>query len=408
MIQACELVRLRSLGGKGRPVIKAGPFGSAITKDKYSDTGYKVYGQEQVIAQDATIGNYYIPEEVFQKLKACQVKAGDLLISLVGTVGKCLVIPDDHEAGIINPRLLRLSFDNKKVCPHFIKYVLESDESKKTFLRYSQGGTMGVLNAEIVGSIKVFLPSKNEQNNIVAVIKIWDRAIDQTEKLIEAKRKFKKGLMQKLLTGQKRLGEELQPWRKVHLREVFQRVQRSIPDRETPEVLSITATVGFVSQKDKFSRVIAGKNLERYVLLRKGEYAYNKGNSKSFPQGCIYRLKEYDEGAVPNVYYSFRANSKDVYPPFYSHYFSNGVFGHQLSRVINTGVRNDGLLNLDADDFFSVQIHLPPIDEQKKIAAIFDAANEEIRLLGEELTALRNQKKGLMQKLLTGNIRVKV
>lgn len=211
--------------------------------------------------------------------------------------------------------------------------------------------------------------------------------------------------MQQLFSGKRRFPSFSDNWNMIPIDSVFKRVTRKTDDI-IPEVLSITASVGFVSQKDKFSRVIAGKNLEKYTLLRKGEFSYNKGNSKSYPQGCIYRLKEYDEGAVPNVYYSFQASSEKVHEPFYEHYFSSGALNHPLSRLINTGVRNDGLLNLKADDFFSVKIPLPPIEEQTKIALLFDSLNIEINLLCRELDALKEQKKGLMHQLLTGKKRV--
>ena len=136
--------------------------------------------------------------------------------------------------------------------------------------------------------------------------------------------------MQQLLTGKRRLPGFEGELRTVHLGDIFERVQRSIPDGEFPEVLSITAKVGFVSQREKFSKVIAGKNLENYVLIRRGEFSYNKGNSLTYPQGCVFRLKEFDEGAVPSVFYSFCAASEEVCPDFYSHFFSAGGLNHQL------------------------------------------------------------------------------
>lgn len=125
-----------------------------------------------------------------------------------------------------------------------------------------------------------------------------------------------------------------------------------------------TAKVGFVQQKDKFSRIIAGQNLKRYILLKKGEFAYNKGNSKTYPQGCVYMLEDFDEAAVPNVYFCFRPRNSGINGKFYKFYFENGLLNHQLQNVINTGVRNDGLLNLNPDDFFNIRIKVPSISEQ--------------------------------------------
>jgi type I restriction enzyme S subunit len=100
---------LANLGVDGRATIKAGPFGSALKKEFYIAKGYKIYGQEQVISGDPFYGDYYIDQEKYKKLQSCSVERGDLLISLVGTIGKVLVIPEGAEPGIINPRLLRIS-----------------------------------------------------------------------------------------------------------------------------------------------------------------------------------------------------------------------------------------------------------------------------------------------------------
>ena len=271
----------------------------------------------------------------------------------------------------------------------------------------SQGGNQANLSGGLIKSFRLLLPPTYEQEKIAAILHTWDRAIDLSERLITEKQERRKGLMQQLLTGKKRLPGLTGEWQEAQLNKVFERVQHSIHEGKTPEVLSITAKVGFVSQREKFSKVIAGKNLEKYVLIRRGEFSFNKGNSKTYPQGCVFRLKEFDEGAVPNVFYSFRTKLPEVCPEFYSHFFASGGLNHQLSRVINTGVRNDGLLNLKASDFFTVKIPLPPVEEQEQIAKILTLANQELDLLQTKADALRKQKKGLMQQLLTGKTRVK-
>ena len=110
---------------------------------------------------------------------------------------------------------------------------------------------------------------------------------------------------------------------------------------------------------------------------------------------------------MPFVYYCFALNGTLVHE-FYEHLFAARVINHQLSRLINSGVRNDGLLNLDADDFFDCKVPVPPIDEQGKIARVLTAAKRELSLMKAEIEAIRHQKRGLMQKLLTGEWRVNV
>jgi type I restriction enzyme S subunit len=223
--------------------------------------------------------------------------------------------------------------------------------------------------------------------------------------------------MQRLLTGQVRV-EGNRPaaiedsalpegWQRLRLDQAFKRIQRKITE-DVAYVLSITAKVGFVDQRSKFGKVIAGQALERYTLLRKGEFAYNKGNSTAYPQGCIYRLEEFEEGAVPNVYYCFAPRSAQFHSDFYKQYFASGALNKSLRRLINSGVRNDGLLNLAPEEFFGVEILVPPTPEQQKIAEILNCADAEISAQEQRFTLLRQQKRGLMQRLLTGQVRVAV
>jgi type I restriction enzyme S subunit len=146
--------------------LKAGPFGSSLKKEFYVADGYKVYGQEQVIKNDPFYGDYYINEERFNLLKSCEVNSNDILISLVGTIGKVLIIPEKFEKGIINPRLVKLSL-HEKINPHFIKYYLQSEFVINLLKDKSHGGTMDVLNLGILRELPIPLPSIKEQNEIV-------------------------------------------------------------------------------------------------------------------------------------------------------------------------------------------------------------------------------------------------
>jgi type I restriction enzyme S subunit len=254
----------------------------------------------------------------------------------------------------------------------------------------------------------VLVPPLSQQSKIVEILSAGDDAIVRTKRLIAAQQTRKKGIMQRLLTGHIRFLGFGGEWARVHLREVFQRNIRRAGNRIVENVLSITASVGFVDQREKFGKVIAGKNIANYILLKHGEFAYNRGNSNAYPQGCIYMLEEFDEGAIPSVYYSFVATSNKVYPPFYKHYFESGALNGQLMRYISSSVRADGLFNISADNFFNILIPLPSLDEQIKITEILTTCDIEIDLQKRKLALLKSQKKGLMQRLLTGELRVKL
>jgi type I restriction enzyme S subunit len=138
--------------------IKAGPFGSSIKKDEYVSRGYRVYGQEQVIAGRFDIGDYYINERKFRQLQSCAVKEGDLLISLVGSFGKVLVVPKGIEPGIINPRLLKITPNRELVTPDFLAALISLPTTQAEFGRVAHGGTMGILNAGLLKRLHVLLP----------------------------------------------------------------------------------------------------------------------------------------------------------------------------------------------------------------------------------------------------------
>lgn len=150
--------------------LKAGPFGSVLKKSFYVKKGYKIYGQEQVIRNDAHYGDYYIDEQRYQSLISCSVKPGDLLVSLVGTIGRVLVLPDDIEPGIINPRLVKVSLDHRVIFPEFLSAYLASPLVKAIFSIAAHGGTMDVLNLTILKSVPVPVPPKLEQQLILSEI----------------------------------------------------------------------------------------------------------------------------------------------------------------------------------------------------------------------------------------------
>ncbi|MBD2211220.1 restriction endonuclease subunit S [Nostoc linckia FACHB-104] len=165
--------------------LKAGPFGSALKKEFYVSQGYKIYGQEQVIREDPFYGDYYIDEERYEALKSCAVKPGDILISLVGTIGKVLVLPEGIEPGIINPRLVKLSLEKKIISTDYIKAYLESSVVRSYLSSLSHGGTMDILNLTILKTLPITLPPLNEQRRIVAKIEALSARSQRVKEALE-------------------------------------------------------------------------------------------------------------------------------------------------------------------------------------------------------------------------------
>lgn len=163
--------------------IKAGPFGSSLKKSFYVENGYKVYGQEQVISGNHKIGNYYVNDAKYQELFSCAVKPQDTLISLVGTVGKVLILPVDCENGIINPRLIKISF-NSFYNPEFFKYYFESAYLKSLYAHKSHGATMDIITLGIIQELPFPLFSISEQNQIILEIESRLSVCDKVEQSI--------------------------------------------------------------------------------------------------------------------------------------------------------------------------------------------------------------------------------
>jgi restriction endonuclease S subunit len=187
-------------------------------------------------------------------------------------------------------------------------------------------------------------------------------------------------------------------WQEKPLGEMSDRIVAKVGDAALTPV-SITAGQGFVSQVEKFGRDISGDQYKNYIWLRQGDFAYNKGNSKSYPQGCVRRLKEFDQAAAPSAFVSFRLHDGYV-PEFFEGLFEKNVHGRQLIKFITSSARSDGLLNISPDQFFSINLPMPKdLAEQQKIAECLSSLDGLIAVEGRKLEALKAHKKGLMQQL---------
>lgn len=188
--------KIEDIAAQEKNALKAGPFGSALKKEFYVRSGYKIYGQEQVICGDASFGDYYIDEEKYKELKNCAVQAGDILISLVGTYGKTLIMPDNYEAGIINPRLMKITLNKNKVTPIYFKYYFESNALKASMDANTHGGTMGILNLGIIRQMKIQVPPLSLQNQFAAFVERVNQQKQTVQQSLEKLELLKKALMQ--------------------------------------------------------------------------------------------------------------------------------------------------------------------------------------------------------------------
>lgn len=274
--------------------------------------------------------------------------------------------------------------------------------------RFSESSAQPGLSVEKLVRYKLAVPPMEEQRKIAEILGVWDEAIEKQSRLIEKLELRKRALMQRLLTGRTRLPGFTTPWQKVKLGEICKRVTRR-NEENNQNVMTISAQKGFVSQTDFFNKSVASSTLDNYYLVLKDEFCYNKSYSNGYPMGAIKRLKEADKAVVTTLYICFSITDKQKLSiDFFEQYCENGEFNQGLIKIANEGGRAHGLLNVTPTDFFSLMMLLPTLPEQKAIAEVLTTADNEIATHRKKLDALRLQKRGLMQQLLTGKTRVKI
>lgn len=197
-----ETVQVENVASKEKNSIKAGPFGSSLKKEFYVEKGYKIYGQEQVIKDDMSFGNYYIDEKKYRELESCKVKEGDVLVSLVGTYGKISVIPKEFELGIINPRLMKISANKDIIRPDFLKFLLQSSHVEKQLKSHSRGGTMDIINVGIIRKIFIPLPPIKIQNQFAERIQLIEAQKQQAKEALTKSELLFQGLLQQAFNGE--------------------------------------------------------------------------------------------------------------------------------------------------------------------------------------------------------------
>ena len=295
---------------------------------------------------------------------------------------------------------------NEKANPEWLYYIIIY--SKPRLVRIGCGSTFLEVSKKDFSRFKIVVPPLAEQRKIAEVLGVWDEAIEKQARLIEKLALRKRGLMQRLLSAKLRLPGFSEPWQKVKLGEICERVTRkNIEDNQN--VMTISAQRGFVAQTDFFNKSVASETLESYYLVFKDEFCYNKSYSNGYPMGAIKRLSEADKAVVTSLYICFKVKPEtNTNIDYLSYYFDNGGLNRGLTKIANEGGRAHGLLNVTPKDFFGLSFEIPSLKEQTAIAEVLIAADREIELAKEKLERLRRQKRGLMQQLLSGKKRVKI
>jgi type I restriction enzyme S subunit len=335
-----------------------------------------------------------ISYEEAQSIGSKVVPKGSVLMSCVGELGITAIT--DCEV-VINQQL-------HAFIPHDIinnYFLFHSIKTQKKYIdSVATKTSVPYLNKNNCNSISIPLPSIAEQKKIASFLGAVDTRLTQLRRKHELLQTYKRGVMQKLFSQEIRFkcddGKPFPDWEKKKLSDFSEPVKRQLESGEVT-VMSISSGKGFVTQNERFSQVIAGSSLKKYILLNKYEFAYNRGASKLFPFGCIYMLTQEDFALIPFVYRAFQL--KQGNRSFFAHYFLTGYLDKQLKEVISSSVRMDGLLNIGETDFFNINLPFPDEKEQKKIADFLTAIDQKIEAIAKQIDLTEQYKKGLLQKM---------
>lgn len=263
----------------------------------------------------------------------------------------------------------------------------------------------------------VTIPPLPEQRKIANILGAWDAALEKLDALIAAKDRRKQALMQQLLTGKRRLpgfdrsaarrirgnfGCFPGDWQRLKMGQIT--VESSVRGESVTGavVLSCTKHQGLVPSEEYFGKRVYAADTSNYKVVRRGEFAYATNHIE---EGSIGRLTDFDLGLVSPIYTVFKTNGRTD-DRYLFRLLKSPTLVHIYRASTSASVDRRGSLRYD--EFADIHVCLPPLAEQRAIADILDSADTELRLLRGQRAILDQQKRGLMQRLLTGKVRVSV
>jgi type I restriction enzyme S subunit len=340
-----------------------------------------------------------VNREIVAGLDRFALKSGDYLFGMTGSLGNFSVVRESDLPCFLNQRVGRLIKKDGHLA--YAAQLFRSTTFQTRLVQSAAGAAQANLSADDIECIDVFAPPLPEQRKIADILTTWDEALTQLDALIEAQERRKKALMQQLLTGKKRFPGFKGKWKTVSLGDVLDPIARPTAK---PQGNFLAAGIrshgkGVFLKHDFISANIA---LDELFELKTGDLVVNitfawEGAAAIVPP-------EADGALVSHRFPAFGFREGKAAQPFFRHYIRTHRFVFDCGLASPGGAGRNRVLSKSA--FLDIELPLPPIEEQQKIGDILDTADQQLTLLRTQRTALDQQKRGLMQRLLTGKMRV--
>lgn len=366
-----------------------------IYKDETSEIGDVPFYKIGTFGSKA---DSYISRDLFEEYKSKYPypKVGDLLISASGSIGKVIEYKGE-DAYYQDSNIVWLDV-NDKVKNSFLKQFYETVNWNEL-----EGSTIKRLYNKDLLRKKIAYPKLSEQEKIGDLFKKIDDLIEIQEGKLSRMEDFKKSMLQKMFPKKDELVPEFRfdgfdgEWGSTKLSYISNRVTRRNLENQSKLPLTISSEFGLVNQLDYYNNRVASKDISNYYLIINGEFAYNKSTSLGAPYGAIKRLDNYENGALSTLYIVFEIVENNL--DYMKYYFETSLWHKEIYKVSQEGARNHGLLNIATNDFFSMRIKLPSLEEQQKIGNFFKNLDTQIENEEKLLDSYKMMKKSLLQKM---------
>ena len=209
-----KMCRVKDILEAGKDGIKIGPFGSSLTNKVNGDGECKIYGQWNIVNKDFTAGKNFVSAETYKELDAYKIVAGDILVSMMGTIGKCAIIPNGLQDGIMDSHVIKIRINKNIINPEFFELMYDKDNSTFIFeqlSRMKKGSIMDGLNSSIIKRLNLLLPPIDEQQEIVSYLLEKRSKIESLISIklskIDSLKEYKKSIIYEYVTGKKEVIE---------------------------------------------------------------------------------------------------------------------------------------------------------------------------------------------------------